>query len=136
VEHTDWGAQGESGDAVWVSIPPSSTYLRTVRLVAADAADRAGLDCHEVEDFRIAIDELCHFLMTSTDYGIWISFFVRHDAVSARGFAHGRDGATLAPLEDLSQRIVSSVVDYFDTEQRDGELTFSVVKHRTMAARP
>jgi hypothetical protein len=135
LEITNSTPRGDTGDAVWLSIPPSSIYLRTVRLVAADAADRAGLDCHEVEDFRIAIDELCHFLMTSTDYGISISFLVRQDAVLARGFARRRDGSALPALADISQRIVSSVVDYFETDGSDGQLTFSVVKHRTMVAR-
>src|SRR5258707_443468 len=40
------------GEDVWLTVPPFSEYLRTVRLVAADAAVRAGLDYDEVEDFR------------------------------------------------------------------------------------
>ena len=53
-------ALAESTDSVHLVVPPSSEYLRTARLVAADAAVRAGLDCEEIEDFRIAVDELCH----------------------------------------------------------------------------
>ncbi len=64
------------GEDVWLTVPPYSEYLRTVRLVAADAAVRAGLDYDEVEDFRIAVDELCHLLMSSTDHEISVSFGV------------------------------------------------------------
>ena len=129
------GEWSGSVDAVWLSIPPSSAHLRSVRLVAADAADRAGLDCHEVEDFRIAVDELCHFLMTSSDYGVSISFVVEGGCAIARGFAKARDGAELPTMADLSKRIVGSVADYFEIGREDGELTFSVVKQRAVVAR-
>ena len=64
------------GEDVWLTVPPFSEYLRTVRLVAADAAGRAGLDYDAIEDFRIAVDELCHLLMSSTDHEISVSFGV------------------------------------------------------------
>ena len=64
------------GEDVWLTVPPFSEYLRTVRLVAADAASRAGLDYDEIEDFRIAVDELCHLLMSSSDHEISLSFGV------------------------------------------------------------
>jgi hypothetical protein len=129
------GEWSGNGDAVWLSIPASSPYLRSVRLIAADAADRAGLDCHEVEDFRIAVDELCHFLMTSTDYGVSVSFVIEGSCVIARGFAQGRNGATSPVIGDLSKRIVNSVADRFEIGRENDELTFSVTKQRTVVAR-
>src|SRR5262245_32098043 len=68
-------ALSEATDQVHLTVPPSSDYLRTVRLVAADAGARVGLDCEEIEDFRIAVDELCHLVMSSTDHYIdlWVS---------------------------------------------------------------
>ena len=58
---------------------------RTARLVAADAAVRAGLDCEEIEDFRIAVDELCHLVMSATDHfvDLWVV------SVDNRVIAHG-----------------------------------------------
>ncbi len=92
------------GEDVWLTVPPFSEYLRTVRLVAADAAVRAGLDLHEVEDFRIAVDELCHLLMSSTDHEISISFGVVGKSAIARGTARRRQGTPVAragrPLGD------------------------------------
>ena len=115
-------------DGVHLTVPPSSDYLRTVRLVAADAAVRAGLDCHEVEDFRIAVDELCHLLITSTDHPVSMSFGVVGDRVIARGSARGRDGAPAKMLDDLSQTIVESVADEYDTASSGSEVTFMVAK--------
>jgi hypothetical protein len=123
------------GEDVWLTVPPFSEYLRTVRLVAADAAVRAGLDLHEVEDFRIAVDELCHLLMSSTDHEISISFGVVGHCAIARGKSRRRDGAALAELEDISERIVSSVSDYHEIVERASEIGFAVMKQaRSMVA--
>ena len=79
-------ALAESTDRVHLVVPPSSDYLRTARLVAADAAVRAGLDCDEIEDFRIAVDELCHLVMSATDHFVelWVV------SVDNRVIAHGQ----------------------------------------------
>ncbi len=76
-------------ESVQITFPPYSEYLRTVRLVAADAAGRAGLDVDEVEDFRIAVDELCHLLMSGTDHSVTVAFGVHGACVLARGTARG-----------------------------------------------
>ncbi len=70
-----------------------------MRLVAADAAGRAGLDYDEVEDFRIAVDELCHLLMSSTDHEISVSFGVVGRCVLARGRAQRRPGIPLVAAQ-------------------------------------
>jgi len=116
------------GEDVWLTVPPFSEYLRTVRLVAADAASRAGLDYDEIEDFRIAVDELCHLLMSSTDHEVSLSFGVVVTSALARGTVPRRHGAPLAPLGDLSRTIIDSVADFHEIVERDGEIGFSVMK--------
>jgi hypothetical protein len=116
------------GEDVWLTVPPFSEYLRTVRLVAADAAVRAGLDYDEVEDFRIAVDELCHLLMSSTDHQISVSFGVVGRCVLARGRARRRQGSPLAPLNDLSRTIIASVSDHHELHESDDELGFAAMK--------
>ena len=71
-------------DDVHLVIPACSEFLRALRLVAADAAVRAGLDCEEVEDFRIAVDELSHAVMTATDHHLHVTFRTSDDKVVAR----------------------------------------------------
>jgi hypothetical protein len=116
------------GEDVWLTVPPFSEYLRTVRLVAADAAVRAGLDYDEVEDFRIAVDELCHLLMSSTDHEISVSFGVVGRSVLARGRARRRSGTPLAPLNDISSAIIDSVTDHHELTDHDDEIGFAVMK--------
>jgi hypothetical protein len=116
------------GTDVWLTVPPFSEYLRTVRLVAADAAGRAGLDYDEVEDFRIAVDELCHFLMTATDHELELSFRVAGKRVDARGCAPRRPGSVVAPLDPLSSTIIRSLADHHEILESDVELGFVVSK--------
>jgi hypothetical protein len=116
------------GEDVWLTVPPFSEYLRTGRWVAADAAGRAGLDYDEVEDFRIAVDELCHLLMSSTDHEISVSFGVVGRSVLARGRAPRRPGTPLSPLNELSRTIIASVADHHELTDSDGLLGFAVMK--------
>jgi hypothetical protein len=116
------------GEDVWLTVPPFSEYLRTVRLVAADAAVRGGLDYDEVEDFRIAVDELCHLLMSSTDQELSVSFGVVGSSVMARGRARRRVGSPPTSLNELSRTIIASVADRYDVTEQDDELGFVVTK--------
>ena len=125
-----------AGDDVSLTVPPFSEYLRTVRLVAADAGGRAGLDYDEIEDFRIAVDELCHLLMSSTDQEIAVSFGVTGCCVVARGRARPRAGSPLAPLNDLSRTIIDSVSDHYELTDGDDELSFVVMKESRTADAP
>jgi hypothetical protein len=124
------------GEDVWLTVPPFSEYLRTVRLVAADAAVRAGLDYDEVEDFRIAVDELCHLLMSSTDHEISVSFGVVGRSVLARGRARRRSGMPMSPLNDISGAIIDSVADHHELTEHADEIGFTVTKESIGALDP
>ena len=119
-----------------LQVPPTVEHLRTVRLVAADAAERAGLDCDETDDLRIAVDEVCHAVLKSTETPITVGFSTGPGLVEVRGAAH-RAGA-LAPLQlsRISQLIVDSVAD--DVEICDGSagIQFSFVKRATRSEVP
>lgn len=136
----DWSVTEEirtTMDDVHVVIPASSEFLRSLRLIAADAAARAGLDCEEVEDFRIAVDELSHALMSATDYRLHVTFRTNNGAVIARGSARSRGGVVQPSMSELSNAIVSGVSDYFDFRQEKSEITFTVMKrgNRTVVRR-
>ena len=116
-------------DDVHLVIPACSEFLRALRLVAADAAVRAGLDCEEVEDFRIAVDELSHALMTATDHHLHVTFRTSDDKVVARGTARARNSVMPPAMTELSSTIVTGVADFFDFRQEKSEVVFVVVKH-------
>src|SRR6188508_2172355 len=47
------------GGVVTLEVPTHPRYLRVVRLVASACAADAGFDIDDVEDVRVAADELC-----------------------------------------------------------------------------
>jgi hypothetical protein len=118
-------------DEVYLIVPPFASCLRTIRLVAADAAGRAGLDIEEVEEFRLAVDELSRCLMAVTDCSIVVSVWTDPDGVAARGTARRRAGA-LPPAdpEGLADQILSSVTDHYELTVEPEEIAFVVVKRR------
>jgi hypothetical protein len=119
----------EATDRVHLVVPPSSSYLRTLRLAAADAGARAGLDCEEIEDFRIAVDELCHLLMASSDHHIDLEITLADDLLVAHGEAVRRSQTAPHAPTELSALIIASTVDYYEIEPEGDTLRFTAVKH-------
>jgi len=134
VEPVNRSPEGTFGDELHLVVPPYAAYLRAVRLVAADAAVRAGLDCEEVEDFRLAVDELCQALIRGTDHVIVLSFHSTDGNVNARGAARGRDGFA-GNMNELSETIVASLADDYQFDCEGGDLAFSVSRRRAGARR-
>jgi anti-sigma regulatory factor (Ser/Thr protein kinase) len=48
-------------------VPAEARYVRAVRLVAASLAADSGFDVEELEDVRVAVDELCALFKPSDD---------------------------------------------------------------------
>jgi hypothetical protein len=123
---------GDLGDELVMVVPPYSRFLRSVRLIAADAAVRAGLDCDETDDFRLAVDELCHTMMGATDHPLRLSFQPTRVGVSARGVTRARTGARPA-IGELSATIITALADAYELDVVDGELQFIVHRNHTGA---
>jgi hypothetical protein len=116
---------------VHLVVPPHSVYLRAIRLVAADAAGRAQLDCEETEDFRLAVDELCHVLMSMTDHSVVVTMMVENDGVVARGSARRRAGGDPLRLNKLTERLVLALADSMSLDESLDQVSFVVTKLRS-----
>lgn len=125
----DADASGEG--EVHLVVPPRSTYLRAVRLVAADAAGRAQLDVEETEDFRLAVDELCHAIMSATDQSVVISMTIEDGVVVARGSARRRKDADPVRLNKLTERLVLALADTMSLDESADQVAFVVTKQRS-----
>ncbi|HYV60291.1 MAG TPA: ATP-binding protein [Acidimicrobiia bacterium] len=124
---------GKLGDVVGpcelrLQIPPTVEHLRTVRLVAADAANRAGFDCDETDDLRIAVDEVCHAVIRSTETPITVGFSTGPGLVEVWGAAgHGGIRRPLQ-LAAVSELIVDAVSDEVELADGPAGIRFSHVK--------
>jgi hypothetical protein len=139
-EMTDavFGELAEDGSRVVLVVPAGSEHLRTIRIVAADAAMRSGLNYDEVEDFRVAVDELSYVLMTATDHQLVVSFSVFDRRIVARGSARRRTARQSMELPELSATIVRALTDSCRFETGREEAWFMVMKesHRAPVVQP
>ncbi|MEM7349212.1 MAG: ATP-binding protein [Acidobacteriota bacterium] len=100
----------DSGWTVNLEVPADSRHLHVVRLTAAGAAAEAGLTAEEVEDVKIAVDELCSVFIAAASSGerIGLRFEAREEAlvVEADGPDHGE-----LEVDDLARTILDATVD-------------------------
>jgi len=130
-------ALGTGGD-VRLVVPAAPEYLRLVRLTAAGLASRLGFTFDEVEDLRIAVDELCFHLLgeagddgTSNDGEVRrmeLTYSADDDSITITGRA-GLSGPVPAPTE-LSVQILEALVDEHEVSGGDGVITFRLRKQR------
>jgi anti-sigma regulatory factor (Ser/Thr protein kinase) len=114
-------------------VPPSVQHLRAVRLVAADTAGRAGFDCEQTDDVRIAVDELCHCLMRDADGPMTLVFAADEGRVTIEGAAPRRSPGETPLLDTLSEAILRSVSQFFEIVDHPPNVRFMLVMERQAA---
>ncbi len=108
-------------------IPGSPEFLRLARLAAADVGSRIGMTYEDLEDLRIAVDELS-YAITSGRHDSTLQLVFRFDAAAIEVEGTCADeGGSFAPTE-LARTIVAAVVDEYQLEAADGTRRFRLVK--------
>ena len=128
--------QLRTGGDVRLVVPAAPEYLRLVRLTAAGMASRLRFTFDEVEDLRIAVDELCFHLL-GTDNGdippeddrtMELIYSADTDSITITGRT-GLSGSLPEPSE-LSEQILDALVDEHEVSGTDGMVTFRLMKQR------
>jgi anti-sigma regulatory factor (Ser/Thr protein kinase) len=117
-------------DCIELSLPSDSRYIRLARLMASGVATSCGLPLEEVEDFRIAVDELCATLIEMGDgEPVHLSFEVGPDAVIVRATTSSRRDVTIDEARlTLSRQILDVVTDGHELRHRDGHIELTARK--------
>ena len=126
-------------EPVELSIPVRSDLILLARLTGATVASREGFDVEEVDDLRLAIDELCVLVAGGGSAGhLKLSFISQGGEVEVictlddPGSEEGRRDDEHAE-RDLSIRILDALVDEhgeeFDGGQRRGWLRKRSIRH-------
>jgi serine/threonine-protein kinase RsbW len=122
---------GSANQPVTLTIPGHAQFLRLVRLAAADTGARAGLSLAELEDLRIAVDELAYALMGDEPSGapMTLQYAAIDGAVEIEGTcaANGVEAA----LSDLARTIVGATADVHDIRNDGVTRRFRLVKRTT-----
>ena len=114
--------------SVTLTVPARPEYLRLVRLAAADAGARANLSIEEIDDLRIAVDELSYALIGDdpADDALTLRYAASPGLVEIEGACVAR--AEPADIGTLSGSIIGAVVDEHEVFDRDGMRRFRLLK--------
>lgn len=124
--------------SVDLSIPVQADLVVLARLAAATVASRAGFGVEDIEDLRLAVEELCLSLVGSREDGRLnlnyecegdaITVSCRYEADEAAGGGRGGD------TDDLSLRILDALVDEHGHGDEAGKPSAWLCKRRSDAA--
>jgi serine/threonine-protein kinase RsbW len=127
-------------DVVELSIPVQADLVVLARLTAATVAARAGFDVEEVEDLRLAVDELCLSVIEGAPDGRLLLTFTRvEDRVDVQcvldGGAVPEGGPSAsADADGLSALIIEALVDEHGAAVEDGQRRAWLRKRRAQPA--
>jgi serine/threonine-protein kinase RsbW len=120
-------------DTIKLSIPASPAYLQVVRLIAAGLATRLRFTIDEIEDLKIAVDELSAYLTGAQgrEGVLDISFVVHENKLEISGAGRFSPGQKVrTDLTELSRMILHTVVDSASLQQAEGTPVFELVKSK------
>src|SRR5947208_12349592 len=121
-------------DEVRLTLPSSPEFLRLARVTASGLASRMGFTVDEVEDLRLAIDELCFALTGSSppDGVVELRYTIDDGALRVEGVGRFKAAASLPlTLTDFSERILDALVDEHELTAMEGVPTLPLGKNRT-----
>lgn len=118
-------------DTVSIKIPASPQFLGVLRLVAAGLAARLKFTLEDIEDLKIAVDELSAYLTGAQgrDGNLEVRFSISEDSIEIEGRAILQPGHKVrTELTEFSQMILETVADSASLQQLDGTPTFTLTK--------
>lgn len=114
---------------VKLALPAENRYLHIVRLTAAGSAAEAGLDAAEIEDVKIAVDELCSVAIdaAAADAELILEF----QAVESGLMVEATIPADREPaIDELGQAILDATIDAIEFDHSVLGGGFRVTKSR------
>jgi hypothetical protein len=120
----------DTPDCIRLELPVDSRYMRVVRLVASGLGATVGFDVEAVDDFRIAVDELCAAMLEVSNGSVLdLSFEVREDGIEVNGQTRTDPEARLNPERfALSEQILRVAADRYTVSVDAGAARFTVYK--------
>jgi serine/threonine-protein kinase RsbW len=128
-------------DLIELCIPVKADLVVLARLTAATVASRAGFDVEEIEDLRLAVDELCLSLVRASTTGRLELRYTGGDGVIeiSATLMRGKDESATPEsgelgyedgTDELSGRILDALVDAHGHDDSSGAPTSWLRKQR------
>ena len=114
--------------AVRLEVPARSEFLHLVRLNVAGALGDAGFGVEEIDDVKIAVEELAAVLLRTGD-GADLAVTISTDEAHAT-VAGSRSSSTDAPItiDEFVETILDAVVDSHEVASTGSTVTFTLRK--------
>jgi hypothetical protein len=90
-------------------IPPDPAYVRIARLAAGDMGGRVGFSIDELDDVRLAVDEMCAVLIGTGASVIEVRMQARERTLIVEGRAP--DARSEIVASELSEMLLGALVD-------------------------
>ena len=118
-------------DEVRLAVPATAEFLRLARVTAAGLASRLAFTFDEVDDLRLAIDELTFALIGAKGRAgtVQLCYRVLPDGLEVVGTGHFLDDGPAPTLHDFSGQILDALVDEHELAGGDRP-EFRLVKRR------
>lgn len=120
-------------ETISIKIPASPEYLHVVRLVAAGLASRISFTLEDIEDLKIAVDELSAYVTGAHGRSgtLDVSFTLDENRIEIRGAGYyTKEYEFRGDLTEFSRMILETVADSAHLEAAGGAPSFTVIKSR------
>ncbi len=119
-------------DGVVVRIPADPRHLRIVRMVAATFASDSGYSIDDVDDVRMAADEICAAVLEQNIASpVTVTFRCEDGRLTMWAEAAMAGSAALLAtpaMDELRSAILGAVADSFSTSTANGRVTATFTK--------
>ncbi len=118
------------GTDIRVVVPAETRFLRIARLTAAGVATDLDFDLRDIEDLRVAIDEMCAVLIDGAEPGVELElrYHVDGDHLEIEGRC---DQAGDPPeIHPVALELLSMTADEFGVTGDGASRSFRLVKRR------
>lgn len=112
-------------DEVRLVVPAGPEFVRLARVTATGLASRLGFSYDEIEDLRLAVDELCHAVIGPSGRAgiVTLRYLMEDEGLCVEGRGHFDPGGPPVALSDLAHQILSALADEHDVREDDGQPT-------------
>ena len=121
-------------DEVRLVVPAMPEFLRLARVTAAGLASRLGFTFDQVEDLRLAIDELCYGLTGTHGHPggtVDVHYVLGDDSLEVEGFGRFGHERHQVELTELSRVILAALVDEHELNDGSDGPRFRLLKRRS-----
>jgi serine/threonine-protein kinase RsbW len=128
------GNESTADDSISIKIPASPEYVQVVRLVAAGLAARLSFTLEDIEDLKIAVDELSAYITGAHGRSgtLAVGFTLHDNRIEIKGTGkYAEDYDVRTDLTEFSRMILETVTDSADLNTSDGMPVFSIVKSKS-----